>query len=402
MHKVSRLLMAFLLLSLSLEGVCSVSTDSTKSSENSCENQLEKTPDLLEFLSVNASVFVRIGAIEAYLDSGLREKVLRGGFTAEKLAFRLKFNADATSRFVNLLAYVGVIEKSDETVSDKFNAEDLARFKTSWARVLASVDDPKLLGSPLRALLLHYKLVMEPMFRSNVICAALKSGTSQWNLAFGANVASPFDIYRSHPDLMETLMEGMHALSEPDSKLAAASLARDGVYSILDVGGGTGALALALKAKFFEASVSVYDLPEAQPILRKLLNRKNSANLEIKSVAGNFLLGNSGLDGLALIQKFDLIVLSWVLHDWDEATSIAILKKVRTHLSPQGHVVILEQFLPESRVSSETILDIAMLLQTDGGRERTEAEWRGLLKQAGFQNTQITKTAGRRHLIEGY
>ena len=60
-----------------------------------------------------------------------------------------------------------------------------------------------------------------------------------------------------------------------------------------------------------------------------------------------------------------------------------------------GHVLA-----PGNAPSWGKLLDLEMLVMTDGGRERSEVEYRALLRQAGFELERVIPTASITSLIE--
>ena len=76
-----------------------------------------------------------------------------------------------------------------------------------------------------------------------------------------------------------------------------------------------------------------------------------------------------------------------VLHDGDEADSIAILKSCSRAVADQGTLPVIEHVIPPGNAPSPSMLaDLTMLVFT-GGCERTEAEYRALFTAAGFTAT---------------
>ena len=72
-------------------------------------------------------------------------------------------------------------------------------------------------------------------------------------------------------------------------------------------------------------------------------------------------------------------MLANVLHDWDDARSIEILRNCRQAMARAGRVLIVERLIPEDGDAVPTLLsDIDMLVLT-GGQERTNAEYARLL-----------------------
>jgi hypothetical protein len=97
----------------------------------------------------------------------------------------------------------------------------------------------------------------------------------------------------------------------------------------------------------------------------------------------------------------DVYLLSWIIHDWDDERSIALLKNCHRAMPPGGKLLLLEQVIPSANEPSlGKLYDLHMLVLV-GGRERTEAQYRMLLDTAGFRLTTIIPTQLPRSLIEG-
>ena|GEM_PF-5939321 len=407
-----------------------------------CERLLSY-PSLKDFVRANATDYAKVGLIELYEKAGIREFLQKAepeNRTALAVAQHFGFQPNATARFLDAMAFLNVLKKKRLTYTDHFSQADLAFYRHSSDFIFALLDFSELdandshhdsliqMGKQsgalevhagkwrlttaakklleksgddsMLALLLHLKIVMRPFFQWEVLKQALVTGGNQWRTVFGANVNSPFDAYVTHPEITSFLMGGMHALSSVDSADLVSRLDIKSIHSALDLGGGTGVFALALKHANPNLNVSVYDLPDAIPTLEKILKTHNPEGFHIPYVGGSFLKGSAdALDGIATNQKFDLIVAGWVIHDWSDEDAIAILKRVRSQLSPGGRVALFELIMPDDHVGPETMLDIAMLLQTAGGKERTAAEFKTLLSSAGFTDFAIARTSGRRHVI---
>jgi hypothetical protein len=97
----------------------------------------------------------------------------------------------------------------------------------------------------------------------------------------------------------------------------------------------------------------------------------------------------------------DRYVLKFILHDWDDEGAVRILSAVRRAIPPHGRLLVLEHVLPEDAGYSHAVwLDLNMLALTDGGRERTEAEYRALLGRGGFELLRVTPTAASMQVLE--
>ncbi|PWA65807.1 O-methyltransferase COMT-type, S-adenosyl-L-methionine-dependent methyltransferase [Artemisia annua] len=93
------------------------------------------------------------------------------------------------------------------------------------------------------------------------------------------------------------------------------------------------------------------------------------------------------------IPHADGILMKWVLHCYDDDRCVKLLKNCYTALQDGGKVIIVEKILPflpdtSSSVKTGSHLDAIMMTQTPGGKERTEAQFLALAKEAGFVGLQ--------------
>jgi hypothetical protein len=76
--------------------------------------------------------------------------------------------------------------------------------------------------------------------------------------------------------------------------------------------------------------------------------------------------------------------LSSILHDWDDAEAVRILRSVATKARPGARLFVLDSVVaPGNDPDGTKWLDLLMLVL--GGRERTEPEWRSLFEEQGFR-----------------
>jgi hypothetical protein len=81
----------------------------------------------------------------------------------------------------------------------------------------------------------------------------------------------------------------------------------------------------------------------------------------------------------------DLYVLSRVLHDWDDERCLRILDACREATPATGRLLVIERPIPTDGTPSLAIAwDVHMAVNNVGGRERTDEEYRRLLRTAGF------------------
>ena len=97
----------------------------------------------------------------------------------------------------------------------------------------------------------------------------------------------------------------------------------------------------------------------------------------------------------------DAIIMKWIIHDWNDEQSIAIMKNCHRALPENGKLILIEAVVPEGNEPHfSKFIDLNMLVMT-GGRERTEEEFRRLYEASGFRLTRIVPTESPFSVIEG-
>lgn len=166
--------------------------------------------------------------------------------------------------------------------------------------------------------------------------------------------------------------------------------------TIVDVGGGNGALMIGVLKATPGARGIVYDQPSAAERATAEIKANDLAD-RCTAVGGDFFE--------SVPRGGDAYMLKHVIHDWDDQRSITILKNCRRVMGPQARLLIVEGVYParidqsmESRGAAAN--DVNMLINT-GGRQRSEPEFRALYEASGFRLTNIVQTAARVSVIEG-
>ncbi len=248
--------------------------------------------------------------------------------------------------------------------------------------------------------------ILRSLYQEEALQATLSTGKNQWYLLSSIEeIHDPFQFYLERPELLEDIMRGMHRANKENIHDLVKSIDWSKINSVLDIGGASGALADEIIS--FSPStlhVEVYERKEAQTVLQKIRREINSKDDErvdkITYHWGNFLTTSQGLYGLDLQKnKYDLIFLSWVLHDWNDETSIEILTRAKQHLNHQAHIIIVEGIMPDDYNHPLALAHFEMFLLSDGGRERTMKEWKYLAEQAGLRIVETKKLSGLRDMI---
>ncbi|KAJ8534220.1 hypothetical protein K7X08_007544 [Anisodus acutangulus] len=162
-----------------------------------------------------------------------------------------------------------------------------------------------------------------------------------------------------------------------------------GLTSLVDVGGGTGTVAMVIAKNFPDMKCIVLDLP---PVVANL---KGSENLEF--VAG---------DMFEKVPPANAVLLKSILHDWNDEECLKILKNCKKAITGSGKVIVIDMVMENPELDDESIqaqLFIDMLMMVFlGSKERNKKEWKKLFADAGFTSYKINQTLGLRSIIELY
>ena len=154
-----------------------------------------------------------------------------------------------------------------------------------------------------------------------------------------------------------------------DYPAVPAALGLRGDERVIDAGGGLGTLAGLLVEVYPSLQVTVLDRPE---VVERAARGRQADGVTFRPAD---LFGPWGVE-------CDAVILARVLHDWDDAPALRLLRHARRALPSGGRLFVVEMMLPEGG-SAGGLCDLHLLAVT-GGRERTVSEYAALLDQAGF------------------
>ncbi|MGC8640231.1 MAG: class I SAM-dependent methyltransferase [Isosphaeraceae bacterium] len=214
---------------------------------------------------------------------------------------------------------------------------------------------------------------------------AVREGTHRWQQAFGWDGPIFSSFFHSQESKREFLM-GMHGYGQISSPQVVSAFDLSGFRRLVDLGGGTGHLAIAACERYSELEAILFDLPEAAELAREIIGASPVSG-RVRFIPGDFF--NDPLPSA------DLYALGRILHDWSDDKILALLGRVYQALSPGGGILIAEKFLLETKDGPDLtqMQDLNMLVCTEG-RERSLSEYADMLAHAGFVEVQgMTTTA---------
>jgi hypothetical protein len=169
----------------------------------------------------------------------------------------------------------------------------------------------------------------------------------------------------------------------------------DDVQTLVDVGGGRGAMLAGLLGRVPSLRGIVADQPIVVAEADEFFAAEGLAD-RARGEACDFFD--------AVPAGGDVYTISNVLHDWEDADCVAILRTVRRAMSDHARLLVVEHVLEAPGRSFEAqrdlhLVDLHMLVMF-GGRERRQAEFDDLLTQAGFTTSALAPTGTDWNVLE--
>jgi SAM-dependent methyltransferase len=287
---------------------------------------------------------------------GIADLLADGRRPAAELADAAGAHPDALYRLLRLLAGYGIfVEHADGNFTNSAQSEllrDVPGSFRDFALVFGEHFYPTL-GETLRL---------------------VQTGDPVFDAVFGA----PWDEHlAANPEASGRFNRFMALGKEPLAVQLAAEEWR-GDETVVDVGGGNGALVLALLERRPGLRGIVFDLPHVAAEAEERIRAAGLAD-RCKVVAGSFF------DGVPA--GGDVYILSHILHGLEHDPARDVLRRVGQAVAGDGRLLIHDGVVAPPNEPGLKLMDLLML--SLGGRERTEEEWRALLPAGGFELVEI-------------
>ena len=311
------------------------------------------------------------------VELGLFDELAKGPASAEVLAYRLRLHPGALGRFLNALVAMQLL------------AHEGGRYRNRpEAQAYLVRGQPTYLGGQVEHLSqLHWRLWQ-------YLPDAVRENSPRVQQVFGP-VFNMLEAVSADPQRLRTFIQGMHNLSVPAAREIVEAFDLSPYQCFMDVGGGSGALAIAAVQKHANLRAIIFELPAVCPIAEEYIRQHGVAD-RVRAHPGDFFQPET------LPTEADVIALEWVLRDWPAEEGRTILRNCYSALRPGGAVLVCEKLLEEDRTGPllTTLMDLHVMVST-GGQEHTEAEYRGWMEAAGFQDIDVRALKGNRDLVIG-
>lgn len=311
-------------------------------------------------------------AVRAMAELGVADHLAAGPCGAGELASATGTHAPTLARFLRALAAIGLVAHDEN-----------GRTRLTPLGELLRSDAP--------ASLRPYALAITGSHVERAwheLPQALRTGEPAFPRVHGLGL---WDYFDAHPEEGARFDAAMTGSADARSGVLPAAVDLSAVGTLVDVGGGQGRmLAAALEATPGLRGV-LFDRPEVLPGAEAFLTAAGVRN-RCDLVSGDFFdtVPTGG----------DAYVLGHIVHDWPDGQAGAILAACHRAMAPGARVWLVELVIqPGDGYERAKLLDLLMLVLF-GAKERTAAEYRGLLEAAGFERFAVHPTGTPYSVVE--
>lgn len=311
--------------------------------------------------------------VAAELD--LADLLAKAPQTPDALAKKVGADPVALARVLRALASLGV-----------FKADAKGRYRlTPLAQALRS-DHPGSLRDFARMMIGDYN------WRA---WGELLQGVRDGKPAFDRVHGMPFFQYlQQSPEKERRFSASMASISAAENNAIASAYPFGELTRLVDVGGAHGHLVSAILRRHKKLKGVLYDQPQvvANAPARGFVTAP-AVQGRIDVVGGDFFTAvPAGADGY---------LMKYILHDWDDARCVTILRLCREAMAPGGRVLVVDYVIrPGNAPDRGKLMDVNMFVLLTG-KERTKTEFAELFEKAGLRLRRVVPTAGPLSVLEG-
>lgn len=292
----------------------------------------------------------------------------KDGAKSKKVATKIKADRKAAERLMNALCAIGLLKKEgDIYFNTKFSEKYLIKNSPAYITGLMHMN----------SLWKRWSALTEAVIKGSALDEVIdKKKEKYWTQAFIA---------------------AMHDRAKINASTLVEMLDLSKVKKVLDLGGGSGAYAIAFAKARKDIIATVFDLPDVIPLTKKYVAEEGMKKNKINFISGDYLVDDLG-------NGYDLILLSQIIHSNSIRDNIKLMKKCEQALNIGGQIVIQDFIIDEDRTKPihAALFSINMLVGTEAGDTYTESEVIEYLRETGFKNMRRKDTNWGTTLIIAY
>lgn len=291
---------------------------------------------------------------------GLFSLLNKAPATANDVAKNLCLGARATEALLGVMTSIGYLVQQN----GKFNL-------TEVSRNFLLPESPCYWGGML-------KLMSKNPLSHTTLLEAMRNDKS--------SVYQEQDVWETHevePEKAQLFTSAMQSMTMP----AALGAAKNGDFSdvkrLLDVGGGSAAVSVALTQRYPQMHCTILDLPVVCKIAEEYISQAGLSE-RIDTTSGNFFKDT-------FPSGYDAVLFSNIFHDWGFEKCLHLAKRSFEALPKGGRIYLHEILLSDAKDSPlvATSYSMCMIWWTEG-KQFTAGELEQLLNSVGFVDVAVT------------
>ena len=281
---------------------------------------------------------------------GLFEKLGGGPLTLGELASACALPAHTVGISVDAMVSLGLIERAGD------------RYRNSAAAAAFQSGGP---GRDQRPMLRVFDRISYGLWAGLEQAVRAGAGQSQ----FG----------RFSDEQQASYSAGVEAITQGSANALADAYDLSGHQRVLDVGGGTGSLLIALLRRHPMLLGTLFDLPGACAVARERLARTPEGE-RVTVVEGDILKD-------ALPGGHDVITVASTVHVLSEAANLDLLRAIRRTAAPGARLLLVDLWLDAGRGGPPraAMMSGEFLVMSGEGRSYSEAEADAWLQATGWR-----------------
>lgn len=329
-------------------------------------------PPSVRILEITYSNFVIARALYAFAKLGIADLLRDKALSSEELASPASVDPGALYRLLRTLSTADVVSESQD---HRFTLGPLGEALRS--------DAP---GS-MRAWAIFSG---EPFYLQawEQIVHSIQTGQPAWEHVHRMPI---FEYIGQHPEAAQIFDQAMTSLSAGEAPAIVDAYDFSGIRKLADIGGGQGLLLRTILKSHPKMTGVLFDRPDALQGTQELLAQDGLAD-RCEVVPGDFFQ--------SVPEGANAYLLKYVIHDWDDERSLAILRNCRRAMTNDARLLLVETIVPAPGTSHFAKLSDLEMLVVVGAKERTVDEYSRLFERAGFRLIRVVPTTEPASILE--
>ena len=308
------------------------------------------------------------------VELGVFSELAKGTQDGEALRERLNLHPRSARDFFDALVALGMLERRDGQYGNTPETDQfLDRAKPSYVGGILEMANARLY----------------PFWGS--LTEGLRSGEPQNEAKTGGDL---FAALYADPARLRQFLRAMSGQNMGTAVAIAQKIPWQTYRTFVDVGAAQGAVPVQLARAHPHLTGGGFDLPPVGPIFEEYVAEAGLGD-RLRFYAGDFFTDP--------LPAADVLIMGYILHDWDLERKRTLLAKAYAALPEGGRLVVYEALIDDERRQNTfgLLMSLNMLIETRGGFDYTGADCRAWMREAGFRESYVEPLVGPNSMVVG-